>query len=429
MDRRATTRTYEPLLPEFFPVKLIGSVISVDFVAGCHLGCPFCSARRHPARQALADADVALDTRISPRRMLAWLRSMPSFRAGVPLRLGHDSDAGRAFEKTAELVDLVGPGHSIVYLTRRPLGAAERAFLARPRHNLLLELTATPRGVAAGGRRDPLELVASAAGLALDRLHWVVGPLEAGGLDEARAVLAALPRGSRLTLRPLDAPGLPAMPGAQAMPPAALHDLEAEAHALGHTVTEFTCREGLARVGRSFFDVDRLTGQADLGRRALDLLTCSGCPSRVQCHAPLDEPALHRRLEALLPDLGLTARAPAVRTGPHAVSLDVAEPASRGDETYLAHALGQAVRVTLSSGERCGGRVAGEEGRFCDLGGAVLRRWHAAGFLPVSDLNAAAAKILDDLRRRLGAAIPAALAAALPEPAGPWAQAPATRMG
>jgi hypothetical protein len=428
MDRRATARIYEPLLPEFFPVKLDGASIAVEFVAGCPAGCPSCGARRHPARQALLDAGVALDTRISPRRMLAWLRSMPSFRAGVPLRLGHDADAGLAFEKSAELVDLVGSGHAVAYLTRRPLGAAERAFFARPRHNLLLELVATPGAAAPGGRRDPLALVATAAGLDPGRIHWVIGPLGADGLDEARAVLAALPRGSRLTLKPLGAPDLPGpAAGARAMPAAALHDLEAEAHALGHTVTEFTCREGLARVGRAFFDVDRLTGQADLGRRAFDLLTCSGCPSRVQCHAPLDEAALRRRLSALLPDLGLTARAPPLRTGPHAVSLEVAEPASRGDEAYLAHAVGQAVRVALSSRARGADRLTGAEDLRGDVDGAVLRRWHAAGFLPVSDLNAAAAKILEDLRRRLGDAIPAALAA-VPAPDQPRAPEPAPGM-
>lgn len=406
MDRRATARHYDPLLPEFFPVKPIGAFISVDFVAGCHFGCAFCISRRHPARQALFDAGVLLDTRVSPRRMLAWLRSMPSFRAGVQLRLGHDTDAGLAFEKGAELVDLVGPRHSVVYLTRKPLGAAERDYFARPRANLLLKLTATPRAAALGVRRDPLELVRSTAGLDPSRLHWVVGPLTADGLDEARAILAALPRGSRVTLKPLNAAGLPALAGAPVLAPLARLGLEDEALARGLVVTEFFCREGLARVGRGFFDVDELTGQADLGRRALDLVTCAGCPSRAQCHGPLDEAALRRRLEALLPGLGLTAKGPAVRTGPRAFALDVAEPASRGDETYLSHALGQPVRLRLSTRER----GASEGGSFCNVDAAVLRRWHHAGFLPVSDLNAAAEKILEDLRRRLGAATPAALA-------------------
>lgn len=33
-DPGQTHRAYEPLLPEFFPVKLVGAFISVDFVVG-----------------------------------------------------------------------------------------------------------------------------------------------------------------------------------------------------------------------------------------------------------------------------------------------------------------------------------------------------------------------------------------------------------
>ncbi|HET9555439.1 MAG TPA: hypothetical protein VFP50_20920 [Anaeromyxobacteraceae bacterium] len=392
MDRRTPRRDYEPLLPEFFPVKLVDAHISVDFVVGCSADCTLCVSRRQPSRAALAGAP-ALDTRVSPRRVLAWLRSMPSYRAGVPLRIGHDTDAGLAFEKSAELIHLLDPGRTVVYRTARPLGEREKGFFGTTRANLLLELVATPRSEALGVTRDPVGLVRSAAGLPPGRVHWVVGPLGQDGLADAKRVLAALPSGARLTLAPVepaDPPSVPAPPSASD-----LHALEALAHERGLAVSDFACREGTGRTGRGYFDVDRLTGQADLGRRALDLVTCAGCPSRLQCHGELHVDAVMTRLGRELSVLGLTRTAPPVLTGPRSIAVEVAEPAACGDEAYLSHALGQPVRVALStSGD--GGREVGR----CRVEPAVLRRWHGAGFLPVTELNAVAANVLDDLRRR-----------------------------
>jgi hypothetical protein len=396
MNRRTTSRTYDALLPEFFPVKLIGAFIAVDFVVGCRFGCAFCISRRHPARQSLFDAGMALDTRVSPRRMLAWLRSMPSYRAGVQIRIGHDTDAGLEFDKSAELIELLDPDRSVVYLTRKPFTTRERAFFAGARPNVLLKLTATPRSAALGITTDPMELVRSAAGLDPQGLHWVVGPLVEDGEADAQRILEALPAGSRLTLKPLNTAGLPGVSGVAPMPPDALARLEAQAWARGHAVSEWFCRGGLARVGQGFFDVDKLTGQADPVRCGQDLVTCAACPSHPLCHAPLDAPVLLGRLDRELAVLGLTLTAPPVRTGPRTFRLEVVQPASRGDETYLAHALGQPVAFKISTREP----GISEGGSFCNVDTAVLRRWYAAGFLPVTELNAAAEKVLEDLTRR-----------------------------
>jgi len=374
-DRRAPARSYHALLPELYPLKLIGASIAVDFVVG----------RRF-------DGGAALDTRVSPRRMLAWLRSMPSYRAGVPLHLGHDADAALAFQKDAELIELVDQDRPIAYLTGQPLSPEQRRFFGVARSNLLLQLTASPRGERSATPPSPLELIRSAAGLPARALHWVVGPLAAGDEPEALRILEALPSGSRLTLRPLDEADLPGGAGAEPLGPAGLAGLEAAAHALGHAVSEWTCRGGLARLGQGFFDVDKLTGNTDLARRAHDLITCAGCPSRTRCHGTLEEEALLARLGRELRVLGLTPTAPPVRTGPRAFRVEVAEPASRGDEVYLSHALGQPVAIALST--------SGREVRTGDVEPAVLRRWYATGFMPVTELNAVAEKVLEDLGRR-----------------------------
>jgi hypothetical protein len=393
LDRRTTTRPYDDLLPDFYPVKLLASAITVDFLVGSQTDEV---ADRLPgaARAALREAGVALDTRVSARKVLSWLRSMPSYQAGVQVRLGHD-DTGLAFEKMTELIHLVDAGRSLVYQARRPLTDRERAFLSTAHHNLLIELTATPRSAALGVIADPLEVVHSAAGLDPASVHWFIGPLASDGLDDAIQLIEALPRGSRLTLRPLAADLLLALQAASGLDADALARLEQVAHRNGHTVSDWDCRNGVARVGRGFNGVDQITGQKDLVRRAHDLITCSGCPSRTLCHGPIDEAGILRRLPHELQVLGLTATSDPVRTGARAWRLEVAEPFAPGDETYLSHALGPPVAISLTSRPRGRGEVRGPR----DLAISVLRRWYRTGFLPVTELNSVAEKVLEDLRR------------------------------
>jgi hypothetical protein len=396
MERRRYTRSYDPLLPEFFPVKLIGAFISVDFVAGCSFGCRFCISRRHPAREALFSEQLVVENRVSPRKVHAWLRAMPSWQAGVQLRIGHDTDAGLQFEKSAELLSLVEPDRSVVYLSRKPFTEREQGFFATYRPNLLLKLTATPRSGALGVTADPVTLVRSAWTADPRMVFWVVGPLcdEAGAEDEARRVLDALPPGSHLQLKPLNVAGLAGL-GAAPMTPAALARLEAHAAARGLVATEWFCRRGLARVGRPFFDVDALVGQPPSPKRDRELAVCRDCRMEAACHGPIDEAEVRGRLEAALREVGLTVLSPPVRTGHRSFDVAVREPSSRGDETWLGLATGTPVRVRLSTRER----GASEGGSFCNVDQRVLRRWYATGFLPVTELNRVAGNVLSDVRR------------------------------
>ena len=74
--------------------------------------------------------------------------------------------------------------------------------------------------------------------------------------------------------------------------------------------------------------------------------------------------------------------------------MEVAEPTAAGDEAYLSAALGQVVAIELRPPG--GGEAPGRE-RPPEA--AVLRRWYATGFLPVTELNAAAERALADLAR------------------------------
>lgn len=380
-------------LSEFFPIKPIGAFLALDFVLGCSFGCRFCISRRHRVREALFSLGKVLRLPMTPDEARAWLDEMPSFRAGVQIRIGHDSDAGFQFDPAAALVRALPRDKSVVWLSRKPLGERERGFFAEDRPNLLLKLTATPRSPLLGVTADPLVLVGSTLGLPSAHLFWVVGPLAADSEAEACRVIDALPADSHVHLKPLNQAGVPEMENVAPISDEALRRLEQRAVRRGLTVTEWFCRRSLSPLGRGFFDVDKIAAQPASEKRERELAVCATCPSRTLCHAPLDEDSFRKKLADGLGALGLTPLAPARRLSARRFEIDVAEPASRGDETWLAHALGEPVSVRLST------REAGtsEGGAFCNVDDAVLRRWEARGFLPVAELRRAARRTLEEV--------------------------------
>lgn len=386
---------YALLLPEFYPIKLIGAFISIDFIAGCSFNCSFCISKRHPARKELYGEGLVLDTRVSPRKVLSWLRSMPSYLAGVQVRIGHDTDAGLEFEKSSKFIELADPGRSIVYLTRKPFTAPEAEFFRTYRSNLLLKLTATPRSASLGVTRNPLNLVRSAEQIDGPMLYWVVGPLAADSYDDAVEIIESLPRGSSLFLKTLNYQGLAHLENVPPMHAANLARLEQLAVRRGHVVTEWFCRSGLARLGKGFFDVDKIIGQKDPAKRERELSYCAACPSHALCHGALDEQAFRKQLARQLAELGLTPAGEPKRTGPRSFEVTVLEPASRGEETFLNASLGQPVSITLSTREQ--GRSQG--GSFCNVDPEALKRWYENGFFPVTEMNAVAEYVLRDIRR------------------------------
>lgn len=398
MVRRTYDKGYEHLLPEFYPLKPIGAFISVDFIVGCSFNCSFCISKRHPSRSELYCEGLLLDSRVSPRKMFSWLQSLPSYQAGVQVRIGHDTDAGLEFEKAAELIELVDPSRSIVYLTRKPFTGPEVDFFKTHRRNLLLKLTATPRSESLGVARNPLNLVRSAETLDPRMLYWVVGPLVRDSYEDAVGIIRSLPEGSSLFLKRLNTAGLPQLESVPAMADREYSLLEELAIARGHLVTEWFCRSSVSRIGRGFFDVDKILSQPDAAKRERERALCTDCPSREICHGPLDIGAFDRQLRKHLQLLGLTPVAEPVRTGTRSFLVTVEEPSSRGEETYLNHALDPPVSITLSTREQ--GRSQG--GSFGNVDPRALKRWYENGFLPVTELNTVAGHVLRDVRRLFG---------------------------
>ena len=391
---RQYRRAYEPLLPEYYPIKLIGAFISLDFIVGCAFNCSFCISKRHPSRKELFERGLIIDNRVSPKKMYHWLKSLPSYQAGVQIRIGHDTDAGLEFEKSSQLIDLIDNDHSITYLTRKPFTERERDFFTGYRRNLLLKLTTTPRSESLSITRDSLALVHSAEPIDNKMLYWVVGPLVNDNQEDTERILKTLPKGSRLFLKNLNYYGLPHLDQVKPLAEQDYKRLEQVALDQGHIVTEWFC-DSLARVNRGFFDVDKIEQQLDLPKKEKELAYCKSCSSYPICYAPLDIKKFRDQLDKHLEFLGLHLLDEPRRTGKRSFEIKVAEPSSRGEETYLNRVIRQPVSININTRER--GRSQG--GSFCNIDREVLKRWYQTGFFPVTELNNVAKNVLDDIRR------------------------------
>ena len=76
--------------------------------------------------------------------------------------------------------------------------------------------------------------------------------------------------------------------------------------------------------------------------------------------------------------------------------LKVAEPSSRGEETYLNHAISQPVSIKINTREK----GISQGGSFCNVELEVLNRWRKNGFLPVEELSKSAANTLVKIRNK-----------------------------
>jgi hypothetical protein len=319
---------------------------------------------------------------------------MPSYQAGVQIRIGHDTDAGLQFDKSSQLIDLVDHEHSITYLTRKPFTSTETDFFKQYRKNLLLKLTATPRSESLSVQRDPLHLVSSAEAIDARMLYWVVGPLVQDNVEDTVRVLEALPSGSRLFLKKLNYAGLPQLANVGPLSDEDYGRLEQIAMQRGHIVTEWFC-DGLARVGKGFYDVDKITQQPPSAKRDRELGHCASCRSNPLCYAELAMEDFKNQLWCHLRFLGLHLMEEPRRTGKRSFEIKVKEPSSRGEETYLNHVIRPHVSININTRES--GRSQG--GSFCNIDREVLKRWYDNGFFPVTELNNVAEHILGDIRR------------------------------
>ena len=193
-------------------------------------------------------------------------------------------------------------------------------------------------------------------------------------------------------------------------------DLEAFALRRGLEVTEYFCSRGLGRLGQTFFDIDKITGDKNSARRERQLSYCAPCPSHEACFEEVERPRFEEGVRAQLEYLGLTlmpkvsgAPTPIEWLGPKTLNVYVNEPSSRGDETFLNHVLRPRVSINLLSAQPSRSGVPGiaaamrsHGGSFSFVSPEVLSRWWLNDFFPVNDMNNFGEAVMRGVEGKLG---------------------------
>ena len=150
---------------ELFPIKLVGGFITLDNVAGC-VGCSFCLSRRHPIWRHIFKGNIKIDNVFdSPEGAYTLLRDMvPFYRARVPLRFGHNTDARFQWAFGRQLYSLLPKEQPFIVMTRFPLEKEDLGWF-KGQSNLLLKLSLTPSSKSLRVKSDVWSILKSVEGV------------------------------------------------------------------------------------------------------------------------------------------------------------------------------------------------------------------------------------------------------------------------
>lgn len=371
--RPITKQIRKELIAQYFPMKLIGGFIALDFHVGC-MNCAFCVCKRNKTRKLIFDTGLQGDFSVGVDEILDLLRKMPSFtKARVPLRFGHDTDAMYQKRQFWEMYEQLPENYPVVQLRRSRISEDEVPFYKRAKRNLLVKMTVTPNSRWYRSLIDPYRALESLLLIPNTTKYILIGPLADDSFDQAMNLISILPVPSIVDVKALNLEGLESLPeivGAIPLDNWRLALLRTRARDLGHWVTSHLTCPLRHNLGIPF---DRV---GDLDEKERE--HCNKCYSYSLCYSNFDEAFFSQQIESCLEYLQLTkVRAKCV--GMKQYVLDVNEPTAMGDYTYMSKLLGAKIKITSSRR----GTLRGETIATPD----VLARWERVGFYPVRELR------------------------------------------
>jgi hypothetical protein len=359
----------------FLPLKVVNGFVTCDFILGCYC-CRFCLNRRYPDWHALLERQRVYRNTLETGQAAALLMRIKAFTQGkVTLKIGHDTDMSLEEKEAQELISLLPGDQPIVFMRRGKLLPEHRAFYMKRRENLLMKVTLTPRSKYLDCSTDPYEILESFKGLKCN-LFFAVGPVCHDNQEEARSILRALPRGSRLWVRDLIVKDVPRYDGplSSLWAPAAEH-LRRFAVEQGHTIVHYLNCIVRAELGLSFHKRGEFVSEPN----PWQIRWCDRCKVLNTCGRTVAHRDALDRIEATLDQLGLTLAAAPRRFGHKSYRVIVNEDVNFGDECYLRETTGLKTDLVLP------GRKTGTA-----LSQDIVDRWRRHEFFPVDEVLALA---------------------------------------
>lgn len=354
----------------FFPVRLLGGFICVDFHFGCN-GCSFCLNRRDPAQRKILDAGIQFDIAsagITPRDVHSLLtRSRAFTSARVPIRIGHITDWQYEIDSAHDFLSLIPDDYPVVLMTRFALSNRQISTLKTTR-GAVAHITLTPE--APGLECSPTaQIIDTARDLPSSKVLYMLRPLAEGSLEHAKAILRELPCRSHVGFHKLSTDSIPTIGDAKPLAEDKIQELRIFAREQGHHLLDYFGCLFRRNLGIPFFRF----GSASL----LPDSSCLACENNPVCHAALDRNDLIA-VKSAAGDIGIAVDQ-LVRDN-HAINLITQTITGRADEIYISEK--SCVEVVISSISRANEPV------LKGLSTEVMSRWQAVNLIDVETLNA-----------------------------------------
>lgn len=355
----------------FFPIKVVNGFVTCDFRLGCYC-CKFCLNRRYPDWNRLLEMNRIYRNTLTPEYAAELLKRSKAFsKAKITLKIGHDTDMSLEEPEALRLYELLPKDNPIVFMRRGRLPSAHRRFYMKKRPNLLMKLTLTPRSEYLGSTHDPFDILGTFEGLACN-MFFAVGPVCHDNFDEAKAIIGALPKGSKLWVRELMHKDIPGYHADLAKQPEYRGD-ELREYALekGHFVVHYLNCLVRAELGLPFHKRGEFVSEPNTWQ----LGWSKHCKVRDACGREVGENEALARIGSAISELGLTLAKPPEKFGHKSYEVYVNEDVNFGDECFVRETT--ELKIDLYKQGRKTGTA---------LSKAIVARWRQTDFFPVDDV-------------------------------------------
>lgn len=350
---------------ELFPVKLVGGFIAVDYHVGC-VGCSFCISRRHPFLSDLFRSGLSLDSsHLKPDDVFHILSQMkPFYHAKVPVRFGHNTDAGFQWAFGEQLYQYLPADNFMIMLTRFPLNDKQTRLFDQ-QTNLLLKVTITPPSRILNVSTDVQALIRTIKNVPPENVYVLIGPIVKDNIHQVEPILNQLDAGLWIDIKPLTVEGIPGMADDFLAPHQDIERLRTRAFDQGFFVTDYFGCKLRINFDRPFY---KARSSPEYIRRV-----CRSCKNQDRCFQPIDVQATMKKIIAEGETIGLKIHFSGLKNNTLQCTCD--QPTARGDETFLSERVGCGVRF-LQTG------IEDTACEACDNDILIHRRWENFGMMP-----------------------------------------------
>ncbi len=186
-------------------IRYLGGFICIDTHLGCKPACNYCLNRRDKKLDEILNKNIEFNYTdiISVKEIYEILKQSPSYKAKIPLRIGHLTDFIFEEKETFELLNLIDKNYPVVLMTKFPISDYTNNNINKY-PNVIIHISIAPK--IKGAEKyyiSPEKIIDSAKNINKNNLLYMIRPLSFGVFDEVISVFNYLPENSNISLKEL----------------------------------------------------------------------------------------------------------------------------------------------------------------------------------------------------------------------------------